>query len=228
FAYLFADGTRVELPNSSRSGTREALDDALGDGAGAQWTALVDHAAAVWAVTRGPFLTSPAPSRATLLRLATHVGDLRTVAPLRSLRALGRRFLRDPRLQVMLDRYATYTGSDPRRAPAALCAIPYVEQTFGVWHVEGGLRELADAIARRCEQRGVSFRFGCDVAAVTAEAGRVDGVRLADGEHLPADVVVSDVDARQLFADLLPPGPARRARAALDRAVPSSSALSLQ
>ena len=28
---------------------------------------------------------------------------------------------------MLLDRYATYTGSDPRRAPAALAVVPYVE-----------------------------------------------------------------------------------------------------
>ena len=132
FAYVFADGTRVELPNASRAGTREVLDDVLGDGAGAQWTALVDHAAHVWEVAREPFLASPAPTPTSLLRRSVRLRDLRTVAPFTSLRSLGRRFLRDPRLQTMLDRYATYQGSDPRRAPAALCVIPYVEQTFGV------------------------------------------------------------------------------------------------
>jgi phytoene desaturase len=228
FAYEFADGTRVELPDASRAGTRDALDDVLGGGAGAQWTALVDHAAHVWKVTRGPFLTSPAPSRAALLRLATNLRDVRAVGPFTTLRALGRRFLRDPRLQMMLDRYATYSGSDPRRAPAALCVIPYVEQTFGVWHVEGGLRELADALLRRCVQRGVSFRFEAPVAAVSVTGGRVDGVRLTDGEQVPADVVVSDVDARQLYADLVATPAARRTRRDLERVPRSSSGLSLQ
>ena len=60
---------------------------------------------------------------------------------------LGHQYLRDPRLQQMLDRYATYTGSDPRRAPGALATIPYVEQTFGAWHVPGGLRNLGEALA---------------------------------------------------------------------------------
>ena len=73
FAYEFADGTRVEVPDASRAGTREVLDDVLGGGAGAQWTSLVDHAAHVWKVTRGPFLTSPA----ALPRSAAAVGDQR-------------------------------------------------------------------------------------------------------------------------------------------------------
>ena len=55
---------------------------------------------------------------------------------------IGQTYLRDPHLRQMLDRYATYSGSDPRRAPGVLSTIPYVEQTFGAWHVPGGLREL--------------------------------------------------------------------------------------
>ncbi len=228
FAYTFADGTGVELPNASRAGVSDALDDAFGRGAGGQWTALVDHAARVWDVTRVPFLTSPLPSPTVLLRQSLRLRDLRTVAPFTSLRALGRRYLRDPRLQMMLDRYATYSGSDPRQAPAALCVIPYVEQTFGAWHVEGGLRELADALHRRCVRRGVAFRFGADVEAVEVSAGRVSGVRLTDGEPVGAEVVVADSDARNLFAELLPPSVGRAPLARLDRAAASLSGFTLQ
>ena len=228
FAYRFGDGTRVELPNASRGGVRAALDEALGSGAGGQWNELIEHAARVWQVTRVPFLTSPLSSPAGLLRQSLRLRDLRTVAPFTSLRRLGRRYLQDPRLVTLLDRYATYQGSDPRRAPAALSVIPYVEQTFGAWHVEGGLRELADAVHRRCLQHGVEFRFGADVASVQVLGGAVGGVRLVDGEPVTADVVVANADARHVFADLLPPAVGRPALARLDRASPSLSAFTLQ
>jgi hypothetical protein len=48
---------------------------------------------------------------------------------------------------MLLDRYATYTGADPRRAPAALAAIPYAELAFGGWYLPGG---LGHAGRRRC------------------------------------------------------------------------------
>ena len=228
FAYRFGDGTRVELPNASRAGVRAALDEALGAGAGGQWSELIEHASRVWQVTRVPFLTSPLPSPAGLMRQSLRLRDLRTVAPFASLRRLGGRYLRDPRLVTLLDRYATYQGSDPRRAPSALSVIPYVEQTFGAWHVQGGLRELADAVHRRCVQLGVEFRFGADVTCVLVDAGAASGVRLADGAPVAADVVVANCDARHLFADLLPPSVGRRALARLDRVSPSLSAFTLQ
>ena len=59
----------------------------------------------------------------------------------------------------MFDRYATYSGSDPRRAPAVLATIPYVEATFGAWHIAGGLRSLGDALRARLDERGVTVRL---------------------------------------------------------------------
>jgi phytoene desaturase len=218
------DDTWLDVPNASRARLRAALDETLGSGAGADWDRFLDHAHQVWQVTRGPFLESPLTGGRDLLRLAGRsMSDVRTVAPWQTLRQLGRRHLHDPRLRMLLDRYATYTGSDPRRAPAALAVVPYVEQTFGAWYVAGGLRALGAAVHERALLRGVTVRTDAAVAAVTLDAGRVSGVRLQDGEQVPADVVVSDADARHLYDDLLPRAVAGGARRRLRRATPSLS-----
>jgi phytoene desaturase len=221
--YRFADGTRLRLPGDDAR-IPGALDEALGDGAGAQWSALMERAAAMWAVTEEPFLRSPLRGAATLAGLARSRGDVATVAPLQSLRTLGRRYLHDPRLQVLLDRYATYSGSDPRRAPAVLATVPHVEQRFGSWYVRGGLHRLAQAVADRAVERGAVVRTGTAVAEVLVGGGRVAGLRLADGSAVTADVVVSGADATRLYGDLLPPGRSTAGvRRDLGRATPSLS-----
>lgn len=220
--YRFADGTTLDLPNVSRGRTTAALDDALGAGTGQQWATLMDRGAEVWNATRGTFLESPVGAR-TLLRESRRVRDLRTVAPWLTLRGLGRRHLDDPRLRMLLDRYATYTGSDPRRAPAALVTVPYVEQTFGSWYVRGGLHRLGEALHQRVLDLGVSVRTDAEVVRVLLESGRAAGVQLGDGERLAADVVVSDADATHLYRDLLPGPEASGARRALARTTPSLS-----
>lgn len=223
FCYRFADGTWLDLPNASRGRTTAALDAALGAGTGRQWADLMDRAGRIWDATRVPFLESPLEGARGLLRESRKVGDLRTVAPWRSLRGLGREYLQDPRLRTLLDRYATYTGSDPRRAPAALATVPYVEQTFGAWYVEGGLRRLGDALHQRALDTGVSVRTGADVVEVLRTDRRASGVRLADGERLVADVVVANADASHLYRELVDGPDAARARRALGRTRPSLS-----
>lgn len=221
--YRFADGTRLTVPGHADA-VPAALDDALGADAGAQWAGLMERAAAMWRISEGPFLRTPLAGATTLARLARRPADVAAIAPWRSLRGLGREHLRHPHLRTLLDRYATYSGSDPRRAPAVLATVPYAEQAFGSWYVTGGLHRLGLAVLDRAVAHGTVLRTGCAVRRVLVAGGRVAGVELADGERLAADVVVSGVDAAALHADLLASDPrTRRVRRDLARATPSLS-----
>ncbi len=222
-AVRFADGTRLTVPGV-RADVPAALDDALGAGAGAQWADLMARAERMWRVTEQPFLRSPLRGAATLAGLARSAGDVATVAPWQTLRGLGRRHLRHPHLRTLLDRYATYSGSDPRRAPAVLATVPYAEQEFGSWYVRGGLRRLALAVAEQARARGAEVRTGCRVRRVLVPGGRAAGVELADGEVVTADLVVSGADAAALYGSMLPADRVTaRVRRSLRRGTPSLS-----
>jgi phytoene desaturase len=176
---------------------------ALGPDAARDWRGLWRRAERVWHASWRHVLRTGA-SPADLARLAWRATDLAAVAPGRTLRGLGRAHLRDPRLRMLLDRYATYAGADPRRAPAALVAVPYAELAFGGWYLPGGLGTLADALLSRCLDLGVVVETGTAVARVEAAGGRVHGVRLAGGARVAADVVVANADALAVHRDLLP------------------------
>jgi phytoene desaturase len=213
--YFFADGGCVDA-SSDIDRHCAHLDDAFGSGCGADWRTLFHRTERIFNASRGPFLESPLSGARSLARLALRApADIRTIAPTRTLRDLGRQYLRDPRLRMMLDRYATYAGSDPRRAPAALSAIAYVEQAFGGWHIEGGLHRLGVAVAQRAQECGVRLLLGTEVNAIDRAASRVSGVRLADGGSLPADIVVANADARQVAGRLLPDLKLRRSTPSL-------------
>ncbi|MGX7825847.1 phytoene desaturase family protein [Actinokineospora sp. 24-640] len=219
--YRFADGTELDVPHAHDE-IPHALTAALGPEAGTQWGRLMAEAERLWALIGEPVLHHPLGGVRDLLRHAANPRDLMAMAPWRTLRGVGSR-LSDPRLRMLLDRYATYTGSDPRRLPALMTVVPYVEQRHGGWYVRGGLRRLADALHAHCAGLGVRFRFDTPVAAVSTDGSGVRGVRLADGEPVEADVVVSDADAEHLHRDLLTDRRAARARRALARAQPSLS-----
>jgi phytoene desaturase len=201
--HVFADGTVFDSSSDPDEFVRRAA-EAFGPGAAAQWRPLWRRAGRIWAASWRHILTSTVDSPASVARLAWRLGDLRAISPGRSLASVSRAHLSDPRMRMMVDRYATYTGSDPRQAPAALLAIPYAELAFGGWYVPGGLRRLAEVLVRRCESLGVRIRVGAEVRAIDTAAGRVEGVRLSDGSRLRADVVVANVDARMVYRDLVP------------------------
>jgi phytoene dehydrogenase-like protein len=112
-AYRFADGTRLDMPHDPAD-VPPALDAALGPGSGAAWEALYRRSGRLWDLVGDTVLRRPFDGPRDLLRLSHRLRDLREVAPWRSLAGLGRAALPDPRLRTWFNRYATYSGSDPR------------------------------------------------------------------------------------------------------------------
>ncbi|WP_433079113.1 phytoene desaturase family protein [Dactylosporangium sp. CA-052675] len=205
----FPDGSTLD--SAAGDAFAERIAAAFGPGAAADWRRLWRRAGRVWATSWRHVLTAPVDSPLRMAGLAWRLRDLAAIAPGRTLRGLGRTHLRDPRLRMLLDRYATYTGADPRRAPAALLAIPFAELEFGGWYLRGGLGTLADALLERCLERGVRVVTGAAVRSVAVAGSRAAGVVLADGTEVPADVVVANADALHVYRDLLPrPRLARR------------------
>ena len=200
--YRFGDGTWFDHPTDHAAFL--AAVESMAPGQGAGMGTLLERAAAIWNASRQPFLESPLHGWRTLARQAVHVGDLRTIAPWRSMRSLTVSYLTDSRLVNFVDRYATYAGSDPRAAPAALLSILHAERSGGAWYVEGGLRRIGEVLLERCVQVGVTVRVASTVVGVDVEHGRAVGVRLADGISQRADVVVANADAQHLYGDLLP------------------------
>ncbi|WP_371496565.1 FAD-dependent oxidoreductase [Kitasatospora sp. NBC_00374] len=195
--HVFSDGTDLLLPNASRGGVGKALDAAFGAGSGNAWGEVMNRGRAVWEATRRPLLEEPlpadptplhtdpypAPARRGLARLRRRSGW--TLADVATTELRGR-----PGLGELLYEYALRFGLDPREVPAGATVLPYMEQSFGVWYVGGGIRALADAVYRRCEQRRVEFRFDTRVSEVLTEHGRVGGV-LAGGDRIDADAVLT-------------------------------------
>lgn len=203
FGYHFPDGTDVVVPGVDPGKCAAAFQEAFGGNSADEWKKLMARAGDMWRITRGPFLQSPMTGWSNVLTLARSPADVRTIAPTKSMRDLGRQYLSDARLRMVLDRYATYTGSDPRKAPAVLATVPFVEQSFGVWHLGGGVSTLSNALADRCAERGVTVNLSTDVTAITSRSGVIDGVTLGSGEHVPADIVITDADAGATYGHLL-------------------------
>jgi phytoene desaturase len=129
--------------------------------------------------------------------------DLKVIAPWKSLRDLSDDLLPDTHLRYILDRYATYSGSDPRLAPAVLSTIAFVEEAFGAWHITGGIGKLADAVYQRCLDLGVTFEFSSPVETINHTKSRVTGVTLKSGRTIHASTVVANADASLVYNSLL-------------------------
>ena len=203
FDYRFTDGTNVKFANLSRHHTLNAVRDTYGSDAADQWDQMMKRATKMWDVSREPFVESELRSPLDLLKRRTLIRDIFTIAPWKSLRTFANELLPDQHLRFILDRYATYRGSDPRKAPAVLATIAYVEEAFGAWHISGGLGTLATLVHQRSLDVGVEFEFNSQVEEITVEKGAATGVRLADGRVVIADAVVANADASLIYKQLI-------------------------
>ena len=201
FDYRFHDGKSVKFSNLSRKKTLAAISESLGEEAALEWDALMRQAEAMWDVSRGPFVESELKSPLSLLKRPRLMRDLKTIAPWKSLRGIG---IRNPYLAKIMDRYATYSGSDPRVAPAVLSTIAFVEEAFGAWHVKGGVGTLSEKITERCEKLGVTIRLNTYVDEITTKSGAVTGV-VVQGHHEEFDRVVANADAQFVYNNLMAP-----------------------
>lgn len=210
FRYLYPDGVSLDVFVRPEE-TIESVRRTLGAEAADDFAGFLRYAGRIWEAAAPHFVFGPAPTPGVLARggLAS-LALLPRIDPLRRMWGAIQGRVRSPHLRWLLARYATYNGSDARRAPATLNCIAHVELALGGYGVEGGMYEVARALARVAERAGARIHTGARVEHVRVEDGRVRGVETSDGRHWPADSVVGNADAAHVLGDLLPRGAAAR------------------
>ena len=187
---LFADRRRTAVAIAGFAGPAE----------GRRYLAFCASAARTYRVLERPFLRAPRPNP---LNLSARVVAASGLQGLLQIRPFSRLFgalqghFRDPRLQQLFGRYATYCGSSPYLAPATLMLIAHVEQT-GVWVLPGGMQRLATSMHQLAEKRGVRFRFREAVREIRCRGGRVSHVVTAAGEEIPCCAAICNADPAAL------------------------------
>ncbi|MDE2080763.1 MAG: phytoene desaturase [Burkholderiales bacterium] len=196
---LHADAEHTAAAIAAFSGTAEAD----------RYRRFCRRAESIYRALDRPFLRAGRPNPVSLAWRAGLRGlpGLLRIAPLATMAGELAREFKDPRLAQLFGRYATYCGSSPYLAPATLMLVAHVEHE-GVWSVQGGMHALARALLGLAQRRGAQVRLGLGAAEILVERGRACGVRLDDGERLPAEAVVFNGDAQALAAGRL--GPAAR------------------
>ena len=121
-----------------------------------------------------------------------------------SLDRLNRRNLHHPKLTQFFNRYATYNGSDPHRAPAMMHVIPHLEHGIGTFLPERGMRSIPLHLEGLAKALGVTFWLETPAERILHDQGKVTGVQDGHGKVHRADIVVSNADLHPTYRHLLP------------------------
>lgn len=199
----YADGSTIDVHADPAAFAAEA-ERVCGPGAGEEVLAYLQHIRDLdrlqWDVFIDRNLDSPLDLVGRPVLELARRGGFGRLAP-----HVDRR-LTDDRLRRLFSFQALYAGVSPFRAIAAYAIIAELDIGKGVWHPVGGIHAVPAALAAAAADAGVTFRYGTGVASLDLRGGRAVGVRLEDGELLPADAVVVTVDRPESLV------PARRRR----------------
>lgn len=155
-------------------------------------------------ITEDVFLKHSLHKAGTYLRTSTLKSflQLHKAHIFSTLNAVNSSKLKHPKLIQLFNRYATYNGSNPYKAPGTLMVIPTLEYRWGTFLPEGGMHVITESLYKLCTDLGVKFRFGEKVEEIILENNEASGLRTA-GEKYDFDLVVSNMDILPTYRNLL-------------------------
>ena len=109
---------------------------------------------------------------------------------------------KNPHTIQLFNRYATYNGSNPYKAPGMLCVISHLEYNDGTFYPKGGMLTIINALYKLALKKGVQFHFSRPVQRIIYNDGQVKGV-VVNNQNIYANVVVSNADAVSTYKYLL-------------------------
>ena len=121
----------------------------------------------------------------------------------KSMNAVHERDLSHPKLVQLFNRFATYNGSDPYKAPGILTIIPHFEHGIGAFYPKGGMFSITNSLYKLALRKGAVFHFNHPVQEIIVEKNKVVGL-ISQGKRHLFDVVVSNMDVFHTYKKLLP------------------------
>ena len=199
YRFQFADGDTFDYGGTLEATLAEIERIEPRDRAG--YLALLEHSRRIYDIGFTQLSAQPFHRLGTMLRQVPHLLGLRnyeTVWQMVSRHLVSDKLRRAFSIQPLL------VGGNPFDTTSIYGLIHFLERAYGVHFAMGGTGAVTQALGGLMERQGIALRLSTTVERVRIEQGVARGVVLADGTHVDADIVVSDVDAAHLYRDLVP------------------------
>jgi phytoene desaturase len=200
--YFYDDGTllnawtdRYRFASEVQSVTGEPAEKVI---------AFLDECAELYDLTAGIFIFSPfyklenfrKPESMNVAR------NLRKLNIFSTMHGVIRRHFSSEKVIQLFDRYATYNGSSPYRAPGTLNVIAHLEHNTGAYFPEKGMRDIIESLTGLAQRCGVTIHTGGNVLAVKKEGEVITGIETSGG-FMASEMVVSDMDVVPFYRSLM-------------------------
>jgi phytoene desaturase len=102
----------------------------------------------------------------------------------------------------LFNRYATYNGSNPYKAPAMLSMIPHLEHNNGTFYPKGGMVSIANALHNLAIKKGVTIHLNSHVDNIINCNNAANGI-VVNNKNIIANAVVANIDAFYVYKKML-------------------------
>jgi diapolycopene oxygenase len=202
YSCVLRDGTKVTVPHSL-DGTVEAL-SRISEQDGKNYRQFADYTGGFLAETQKGFFSSALNGFGDMAKIFRASPGLLKYRDLftSSYQDVLRKYFKSSQVQETMSFQTWYVGLPPELAPGVFSILGYTEHE-GVWYPKGGMIAIPQALARCGERNGMELRTGSRVRKVLVRDRRVQGVVLDDGSEITARAVVSNINAKTLYLDLI-------------------------
>ncbi len=161
---------------------------------------FMEESARIYKVAFEDLADQPFHKLSTLVRSAP---DLLRLGGHRTVYSKVSRFFKNEKLRLAFSFHPLLIGGNPFTTTSYYCLIAHLERTFGVHYAMGGTGAMVQGLVGLIEGQGSTLRYDAEVDEIVVDNGRASGVRLADGETIDADIVVSNADIGWTYKHLL-------------------------
>ncbi len=110
----------------------------------------------------------------------------------------------NPKTTQLFNRYATYNGSNPYKAPALMNMISHLEFNLGAYIPAKGMHQITEHLVALAIASGVNIHYDEHVKHLQlSSSNRIEGL-ISNGKNYSFDIIASDIDIHALYNQLLP------------------------
>ncbi|MDD5712044.1 MAG: NAD(P)/FAD-dependent oxidoreductase [Smithellaceae bacterium] len=201
YTVILSDGSRMTIPKSL-TGTEEAIRaiDPRDVEGWRRYATLMDN----FRNTLNDFFTSPVVRFSDMAKIVKNSPAMLKYGSLfaSSYQDVLNKYFKNDKVKESLAYQTFFIGLPPELAPGIFAVIPFQEHD-GLYYVRGGMIGIPEALRRCGERAGMEVRLNAKVKKVLIRKKRAVGVELSDGTEISSNVVVSDINAKTLYLDLI-------------------------
>ncbi|MEC5164389.1 phytoene desaturase [Flavobacterium sp. PL11] len=201
--YFYEDGTQI-IASSDIDTFAQEMERKTNDSA-ENVKRHLEKSAFIYGATKEQFLNKSLHKLSSFFSLSTLIAVFKMpfLNIFSSMNQVNQSVFNDSKTIRLFNRYATYNGSNPYKAPGILNIIPHLEFGLGAFLPKGGMHEITNSLVKLAKEIGVEFHFNQEVIAIATKSNLAKSVSTTSANYV-ADIIVCNADIHTVYEKLIP------------------------